>query len=131
MGAEPLVLVWAVGSLEQVARLRHGRVLGIAAVGFSADGVLLASVGRDDVNTVHVWDWRHERLLSTVEGYKGVPPAVWGVQWAAAGGAVASEQQLQVAGGGASPVCLGSYGARHIKLWGSKDGRGTTESWSM
>ena len=132
VGAQPLVLVWAVSSLEQLARLRHGRVLGVTAVGFSADGELLASVGRDDLNTVHVWDWRHERLLSTVEGQKAVPPAVWGVQWAPAGGAVASEQQLQVAGdGGASPACLVSYGAKHIKLWGSKDGRGKTASWSM
>ena len=131
VGAEPVVLVWSVSSLAQLARLRHGRVLGITAVGFSADGGLLASAGRDDLNTVHVWDWRQERLLSTVEGQKSVPPAVWGVQWAAEGGAVAGEQQLQVAGAGASPACLVSYGARHIKLWGSKDGRGKTESWSM
>ena len=116
---------------QQLARLRHGRVHGFTAVGFRSDGGLLASAGRDDLNTVHVWDWRQERLLSTVEGQKSVPPAVWGVQWAAEGGAVAGEQQLQVAGAGASPACLVSYGARHIKLWGSKDGRGKTESWSM
>ena len=120
LGAEPVVCVWSVSSMQQLARLRHGRVRGVCAVGFAHDGALLASVGMDDAHTVHVWEWRSARLLSTFDSRRGVPPQVWGVRWLPAGGvaSVPSEQRLRVVEGG-GPLAVGflTYGVRHVKLW--------------
>ena len=54
VGREAWVCVWQASSMQELARLSHVGVRGVAAVGFSASGRLLASVGLDDAHTVHV-----------------------------------------------------------------------------
>ena len=95
---------------------------GVAAVGFSASGRLLASVGLDDAHTVHVWDWRSSppKLIHTVPGGRD---EVWGLKWCPRGGAVQRAQLGEAAAAAAAARgAFVTFGRNHVKLWSSGGG---------
>ena len=123
VGREAWVCVWQASSMQELARLSHVGVRGVAAVGFSASGRLLASVGLDDAHTVHVWDWRSSppKLIHTVPGGRD---EVWGLKWCPRGGAVQRAQLGEAAAAAAAARgAFVTFGRNHVKLWSSGGGR--------
>ena len=122
VGREAWVCVWQASSMQELARLSHVGVRGVAAVGFSASGRLLASVGLDDAHTVHVWDWRSSppKLIHTVPGGRD---EVWGLKWCPRGGAVQRAQLGEAAAAAAAARgAFVTFGRNHVKLWSSGGG---------
>ncbi|KAL3895414.1 MAG: hypothetical protein SGPRY_013520, partial [Prymnesium sp.] len=58
------ICVWEADSSDPIARLSGCHAGGVACLGFSPDGRLLASVGSDGEHLVALWDWRAGRCVS-------------------------------------------------------------------
>jgi len=62
LGKHPYVMVWDSTTLELKATLR-GHKRGVSTLAFSQSGNTIASVGRDDSQTMILWDWRSEKAI--------------------------------------------------------------------
>lgn len=69
VGRDPTILVWDSATLKVLAVLRASAQRAITSLGFSPDGVRLASVGLDDQHTLTVWDWKNQAIQAQAPGY--------------------------------------------------------------
>lgn len=82
--AGPYICVWetrvdpdVASRCKPLARIKvEKQFRGIVALDFSADGNKLAAVATDNVHTIFVYDWQHQKRQWSGPGMKGKPPQV-------------------------------------------------------
>ena len=67
-GTSPFVSVWDAVTCDVLSSLRDIHVDGVSALAFSPDTTLLAAVSLDPQNTISVFDWRNDVLVSRMLG---------------------------------------------------------------
>ena len=70
IGKDPAIHVWSSTNMEPVATLRGVVKRAVAALQFSPDGKFLAAVGRDEYNSVSIYNWQNETLVASAAGAK-------------------------------------------------------------
>jgi len=115
-GAEtPFVCIWdsCDADMKQVARVDfHERA--VTAVAFSADGTKLVSIGEDDDHWMAVWEWEH---VLAKGGSSSEPACQIG----------SGKEQVFGVSAVESAEKLVTYGPRHVKFWGMKEGALTSK----
>lgn len=110
IGKDPIIHVWNAEAMEPVASLRGVVKRAVAGLSFSPDGSRLAAVGRDEYNSVSVYDWKNEVLVASAAGAKE-PTLAMAFGMAAGAGK-----------GGSDGLCIVQAGKRHA-LFHSWQGR--------
>ena len=118
-GVEPTVWIWSSetrsgpqGVSESPIELTCPRgERSVIACSFSPDGERLATVSTDGQHTVRVWDWKAQAPVDgmVTNGYKGEPPAVFGVLWNPYKGDPDYPDALD--------VDFMTYGIKHVSFW--------------
>ena len=123
VGRKPQICIWDAGVAQgssmaiggESASIQHiGNLLlherKVAALAFSHDGQLLASVGGDDYHTIGIWDWQNGALLATARGHNA---DVFGIYFNPfQSQSINDAQDLDEI-----TYTLVSCGRRHIKFW--------------
>ena len=96
----------------------------VIACGFSADGEYLATVSTDEGHVVRVWDWKRQQPLEGMQtnGYKGEPPAVFGVIWNPYTNDLIKYPDATATEGSDRPVDFITYGIKHLSFWNLGNG---------
>ena len=96
----------------------------VIACAFSADGEYLTTVSTDEGHTVRVWDWKQQVELEgmVTNGYKGEPPAVFGVIWNPYANDLIKYPFATATEGSDRPVDFLTYGIKHMSFWNLGNG---------
>eukprot|EP00639_Heterosigma_akashiwo_P015290 CAMPEP_0206366550 /NCGR_PEP_ID=MMETSP0294-20121207/3519_1 /ASSEMBLY_ACC=CAM_ASM_000327 /TAXON_ID=39354 /ORGANISM="Heterosigma akashiwo, Strain CCMP2393" /LENGTH=872 /DNA_ID=CAMNT_0053812637 /DNA_START=230 /DNA_END=2845 /DNA_ORIENTATION=+ len=104
LGKRPKIVVWDADTAQTVTALAGFHERAVQYLDFSSDGQLLASIGRDNNNSLAIYDWRKRQLVFSA---KCGPQKVLDCRWAF---------------GGNNSV-LASCGDKHMFFWTRGDGR--------
>ncbi|KAI3380118.1 hypothetical protein SNEBB_001204 [Seison nebaliae] len=69
VGAEAIIYVWNSQTQKTISILQGGHTDGISSLAFDNDGTKLASVGKDEKNSVSIWDWSKGKIIARTQTF--------------------------------------------------------------